>query len=142
VAPKRSWVRDPGSGGMDIPAQAQARIRKRILDYANAEYAGRFESIDVRFKGKFCYIDAYLDAPEPYHALLDATGETVEQYLQRMKTTPTHMVRLRYYGDEERWGLAFFAYGSEKYELTMFQSGDWYGTIEEAFDIGSVYLQG
>jgi hypothetical protein len=41
---------------------------------------------------------------------------------------------LRYFGDEDRWAFAFFAYSSEKYELSMLPSGDFYGKPEEAFD--------
>ena len=142
MAGGRGYGFNPNSRGVAIPDALHSKIRKRILEYAAAEYADRFDSIDVRFKSQFCYIDAYLEPPEPYRGLLDATGETVEQYVERMKTTPTHLVRLRYFGDLESWGLAFFAYSSDKYELSMYPSGEWTGTIEEAFDVGAVYLSG
>jgi len=58
-----------------------------------------------------------------------------------VRNTPEHLCRLRYFGDEERWGFAFYAYSSEKYELAMFPSGDLYGTPEEAFETAAgVYL--
>jgi len=31
-------------------------------------------------------------------------------------------------------------YSNEKYTPYMFPNGDWLGTVEEAFDIGAVYL--
>ena len=38
-----------------------------------------------------------------------------------MRATPVHLCRLRYFGDEQRWGFGFFAYSSEKYELRYFR---------------------
>jgi len=58
-----------------------------------------------------------------------------------MRNTPTHLCRLRYFGDMEKWGFAFYTYSNEKYELSVFMSGDFYGTIEDAFEISAnVYL--
>jgi hypothetical protein len=37
-------------------------------------------------------------------------------------------------------GLAFYAYSSERYELSVYRSGDFFGSVEEAFDIGAMYL--
>ena len=38
--------------------------------------------------------------------------------------------------------LGFFKYSDEKYELCMFESGEFYGTPEEAFEIvARVYLE-
>ena len=45
--------------------------------------------------------------------------------------TPTHLCRLRYYGDEE-WGLAFYSYAHDKYETSVFPNGDFFGTAEDA----------
>ncbi len=54
-----------------------------------------------------------------------------------------HLWRLRYFGDEEAWGLAFYTYSNERYELCAFpSSGSFFGTVEETFDIGAVYLHG
>jgi Tol biopolymer transport system component len=67
--------------------------------------------------------------------------ESREEYLERLRNTPTHLCRLRYFGDEERWGFAFYTYSNEKYELSVFPSGDFFGTPEEAFDTAAgVYL--
>ena len=59
----RSWVYDPHSGGMPIPQAVRARIRGRIIAHAAKNYAGKYDRIDVRFRGRFCYVDAYT---EPY----------------------------------------------------------------------------
>ena len=136
----RKWVYDPHSGGVPIPEAVQASIRSRILDHAEKNYAGRYNRIDVRFRGKFCYVDAYT---EPYVSedfdpkLFD---ECREEHVERLRNTPTHLCRLRYFGDENRWSMAFYTYSHEKYEPCFFNNGSWHGTPEEAFDTSAVYL--
>jgi hypothetical protein len=115
------WYFHPHTGGKKIPPLVQERIRRRILTYAEAKYRGRYTRLDIRFRGALCYIDAYIDPGDPY---------------------PTHLCRIRYFGDDNRWSLAFYTYSHEKYEPCVFMNGDWMGTPEEAFDVGAVYLQG
>jgi len=38
--------------------------------------------------------------------------------------------------------MAFYTYSNERYEPCAFENGSFYGTVEEAFEIGAVYLQG
>ncbi|MDI6783658.1 MAG: hypothetical protein QME64_06120 [bacterium] len=135
------WMRDPLSGGVKIPKDVQERTGKRIEEYAAKNYAGRYTRLDIRFKGVFCYIDAYQEPDEPAKSLLKITGETREEYLRRLSETPTHLCRLRYFGDvDEKWSLAFYTYSNEKYEPCIFANGSFYGTPEEGFDIGAIYL--
>jgi hypothetical protein len=43
---------------------------------------------------------------------------------------------------EHRWGFGFFAYSSEKYELSIFPSGDFRGMPEDAFEVSAnLYLR-
>ncbi|MBI3696305.1 MAG: hypothetical protein HY238_15895 [Acidobacteria bacterium] len=114
----RMWVYNPHSGGKKAPPAVQERIRRRILKHAAKHYAGKYDRIDVRFRGALCYVDAYVES-SPY---------------------PLHLVRLRYNGNEDSMSVAFYTYSHEKYEPTFFLHGD-HGTPEEAFDIGAVYLQ-
>ena len=58
--------------------------------------------------------------------------EETEKYPERLGTTPTHLCRLRYFGDEEGWGFAFYAYSNERYELSIFPTGEFFGPPEEA----------
>ena len=68
------------------------------------------------------------------------TPETREEFLERLRNTPVHLCRLRYFGDD-RWGFAFFTYSNQKYELAMYPSGQFSGTPEEAFITSAmVYL--
>jgi hypothetical protein len=136
---KKIWVMDPHSGGKKIPEAEKPVIQRRILAYAEEHYAGKFRSIDIRFKGAFCYIDAY---EEPYVDPKQAftnTGETPEQYIERLRSIPTHLCRLRYFG-LERWNVAFYTYSHEQYERSFFNTGKWIGTLEEGFEVGAIYL--
>jgi hypothetical protein len=134
------WVYDPHSGGEPIPKAVQARIIDRIQAHAKNHYAGRYNRIAVRFHGKFCYIDAYTEpyVPDDYDPKL--FGESREEHIERLRNTPTHLCRLRYLGDENRWSMAFYTYSHEKYEPCFFDNGTWHGTPEEAFDTSAVYL--
>jgi hypothetical protein len=96
---------------------------------------------DLRFKSQFCYIDAYTEPyiHEPYNVELFGPKE---EYLERLRNTPTHLVRLRFLGNMEAWSVAFFKYSDMKYEPCLFDNGEWTGTLEQTFDIGAVYLEG
>lgn len=131
---RKTWVFDPDTGGVNIPPAVRTRTEARIRRFAEEHFAGKYTRLEIRFRGQFCYIDAYTEPelrpgwpPEDWH-------ESREEYVERLRNTPTHLCRLRFFGDEERWGFAFFAYSGEKYELSVFPSGEFFGTPEEAFD--------
>lgn len=73
--------------------------------------------------------------------MLRTLGETREQYLARLRNAPLHLCRLRYFGNEDAWSMAFYAYSSERYEPCTFHNGSFQGTPEEAFDVAAVYLE-
>ena len=133
------WVFDPGSGGVNIPERKRREVKQRIEQFAAENYAGQYERLDVRFRGKFCYIDAYT---EPFVAEgwpPEDWPETREEMIERLRNTPTHLCRLRYLGGDE-WGFAFYTYSNESYELSVFPSGKFSGTPEEAFTASAMYL--
>jgi hypothetical protein len=113
------WVYNPHVGGTKIPPKLHARVRARIVAYAAKKYAGKYDRLAVRFHGALCYIDAYREG----------------------STFPVHLVRLRYFGSEDRWTLAFYTYSHERYEPCSFPDGSFHGTPEDALDVGSVYLE-
>jgi hypothetical protein len=121
MARKRGWVFDPDSGGVRIPQPVQRRTEQRIRRYAEEHFAGRYARLEICFHGQFCYIDTYTE-PEPLGPNWPPQDwpETAEE-------------RLRYLGDEEGWGVAFFAYSSERYELSVFPSEEFLGAPEDAF---------
>ena len=136
----RMWVYDPHSGGAKIPSAVRQRTEQRIRAYADAHYAGTFARLDIRFRGALCYIDAYTEPAEPSRELLRTLGETLEQFLERRQNVPLHLCRLRYFGNEERWTMAFYTYSHERYEPCIFDTGQDHGTPEEAFETAAVYL--
>jgi hypothetical protein len=137
--PRGTWVRDPDAGGVKIPDDVKVRTTARIERYAEKHFKGRYLRLGIRFRGQFCYVDAFTD-PGPNVFVLP--GESKKEKRERLKNTPTKLCRLRYFGKEDAWSMGFFRYSNEKYELCMFESGDFWGTPEEAFEIAAgVYLE-
>jgi hypothetical protein len=130
------WVRNPHAGGVKIPDALQRETERRLLTHAANTYAGRYARLGIWFRGPFCYVDAYQEPPAKLRA---PPGESVEQFRERLRETPTHLCRLRHCG-QNQWSVAFFTYSHEKYEPTMFHSGGFHGTPEEGLDIGAIYL--
>ena len=61
---RKQWVFDPNRGGVKLKAAVKQRLEARIGRYAEAHLAGRYRRLDIRFRGQFCYVDAYTE-PEP-----------------------------------------------------------------------------
>ena len=139
--PRGQWVRSPKASGQKIPQVVQAHTEQRLLQYAEAHLAGRYTRMEIRFRGAFCYVDAYEEPKIPDDLPPKEWGETREEMLERLRATPLHLCRLRYFGDENRWGFAFYTYSNERYELCVFPDGDFYGTPEDALEASSIYLQ-
>jgi len=134
MAARKHWVFSPARGGARVPEAVQRQVEARLQRYASQSFAGGYTQLAIRFHGQFCYIDAYTEPalPGPGWPPTD-WPETREEYLARLRNTPVHLCRLRYFGDEERWGFAFYTYSSERYELSVFPSGEFFGPPEEAF---------
>lgn len=134
----RGWVFDPHSGGSKIPPIVQMETKRRIEAYAAQHYAGKYIRLDIRFRGQFCYIDAYKE-PSVSNGYAPS-GFTPEEYIERLRNTPIHLCRLRYFKVQNQWSLAFFTYSHEKYEPCVFDSGSFLGTPEEGFATSALYL--
>ena len=139
---RKTWVYNPHVGGRSIPQGIRERTRNRIVAHAEKHYAGRYIRIDVRFRGALCYIDAYMEPHVPRRFDTKLYGESRQEHIERLRNIPTYLCRLRYFGDEDRWSMAFFTYSHEKYEPCIFDTGHDHGTPEEAFDTAAVYLAG
>jgi hypothetical protein len=140
--PHGQWSFNPDYGGQKIPERVRQRTEERLRRYAEQHLAGRYTRLDIRFRGQFCYIDAYQE-PEVMPGWPPPDWpETREEMTERLRNAPTHLCRLRYFGDENKWGFAFYTYSNEKYELSIFPNGDFFGTPEEAFTTSAeVYLR-
>ena len=124
---------DPHSGGQEIPDSVKVRIKQRIIKYAEAKLSGRYTTLDIRFHDKFCYVDAYVE-PQVIEEWPAGFPESKEEHIDRMRKTPVHLGQLRYFGDEELWGLAFYSYADNKYVTTAFPDGKFFGTPELAVE--------
>ena len=139
--PGKMWMFRPNAGGKKIPDLVKFSTEQRIRRYAEEHFGGRYTRLEVHFRGQFCYIDAYTE-PEALDKGWPPADwpETREQYLERLRNTPMHLCRLRYFGDDG-WGFAFFSYANNQYELSIFPSGDFFGAPEEAFHVSAqMYL--
>jgi hypothetical protein len=133
------WVYNPHTGGKSIPPAVRARTERRIVDYADKHYAGKFTRIDVRFRGALCYIDAYTE-PDVPRGSRPPRGETRDHWLDRRRNTSLHLCRIRYFGDEDSWSFAWYTYAHEKYEPGFLISGEDHCTPEEAFATAAQFL--
>src|SRR5215204_2720654 len=143
MASRGQWGFAPDSGGVKISDSVKHRTEARLRRYAEEHFAGHYTRLDIRFRGQFCYVDAYQE-PEPLTPNWPPADwpETREEYQERLRNTPTHLCRLRYFGNEEGWGFAFYTYSHERYELSIFPDGDFLGTPEDAFQASAAaYLQ-
>jgi len=135
------WFFNPDSGGVKIPDVVKSRIEFRIRKCAEENFSGKYTRLDIRFRGQFCYIDAYTE-PELAPGWPPADwAETREVYIERMRNIPTHLCRLRFFHDEDKWGFAFYSYANEKYEMSVFPDGEFTGKPEDAFQVSAeLYL--
>lgn len=126
------WAFNPHAGGKKIPDGIKLETQARIEAHAAEHFAGLYRRIDVRFRGQFCYIDAFVDD--------DVSPGMDPVQAERIRNTPMQLCRIRFFG-EDRWSLAFFKYSDMKYEPCFFDTGEWIGTPEQALDVGGVYLR-
>ncbi|MDY0220433.1 MAG: hypothetical protein RBR67_04800 [Desulfobacterium sp.] len=124
---------DPDKGGVKIPDTVKSRIKQRIIKYAETKFAGRYTRLDIRFHDDFCYVDAYTE-PNIIEEWPAGFPETREEHIERMRKTPLYLCRLRYFGDEEQWGIAFYSYADNEYETSIFPDGSSFGTPELAVE--------
>lgn len=141
MARSKVWTWNPGTGGVIIPEPVKKDVKRRIEAVAETEFKGMYTRLDITFRGKFCYVDAFAEPdvsdgwpPAGWH-------ETKEAYIERLRNTPTHLCRLRYFGRDE-WGFGFYTYSHEKYELSVYPDGNFIGKPEVAFyTAASAYLR-
>jgi hypothetical protein len=93
-----------------IPESTKTSLHQRLLTHARQRWPA-LADIDVRFRGRFGYINGEL-----------ATGEPVQR------------CRLRYAGSASLWGFAVYLASRDGYEDSVLPSGRPIGTPQEALD--------
>ena len=140
MSPQKRWVFDPNAGGIKIPDSLKYEVEKRITSIAEKHFKGKYTRLDIRFKAQFCYIDAYQEPEISNDWPPEDWSETREEYIERLRNTPVHLCRLRYFS-KDRWGFAFYTYSHNKYELSVYPDGEFFGKPEDAFLASAIYLQ-
>jgi hypothetical protein len=70
----KRWVFSPHSGGKTIPGAVHERIRKRVLDRVAKYGEVGFGRVEVSFRGRFCYVDAFQEPANPHTGGPDTSG--------------------------------------------------------------------
>jgi hypothetical protein len=59
LSARGQWGYDPNAGGKKIPETVKRDTENRIYRAAEEQFKGRYDRLEIRFRGQFCYIDAY-----------------------------------------------------------------------------------
>jgi hypothetical protein len=132
MSARRMWVFSPNSGGKKIPDLVRIDVEKRINDVAEQQLKGKFVRLELSFKGRFCYIDAFTEPDVDENWNEEIMQKTRVEHIERLQNTPLHLCRLRYF-DKDKWGFAWYNYSIEKYELATYPDGEFFGKPEDAF---------
>ena len=111
------WYYDPHSGGVKIPPKIYDKLRSIVHAYEESRPWYPQYSLQLRFRGQFCYVDGCEDGKNPFP-----------------------LGRLRHFKEND-WSLAFYTYSNERYEPCYLRNGKFNGTIEEAIEVCELYLQ-
>jgi hypothetical protein len=114
-----AWVLDPHHGGQKVPPAIQKRTREQGMRHAAKILPGKEPWLRIRFQGPFGYLEAQVPGERGLRPLC----------------------RLRYFQGRDEWSLAFYTYSHERYEPCVFGSGKWFGTPQQALDIGAMYIK-
>ncbi len=129
------YLYDAHQGGVMISDAISRRIEDLVRRFTGDRFPGRFRDVGVWFRGQFCYVDVYRDpGPNPSGWSPEDSDETREQFRDRLSETPIHLLRLRYFGNPDRWSFAIFNDITEEYEPATFPSGEAAGRPEDALD--------
>ncbi len=132
-------LRSPHRGGVKIPPLVQEQTRQRLQAYAQKHYSDKFLRLEIRFRCPCCYIDAYREPVVPKGWPPKSVRINRQKYFERLRNSPIHLCRLRYFS-EDCWSLAFYTYSNEKYMPSVFRNDSFFGTPEEGFDMGAMFL--
>lgn len=119
-------------GPREIPENVRRALKERLERHAARKWKGLYREIIVRFRRNFAYVD-----------VLEAVADMKGEKHRESEAIPTHLCRMRYLGDINKWEFAFYKYSDERYEPCYLPSGSFTGTPEMCFDCAAVvYLRG
>jgi hypothetical protein len=104
------FSRKPSRSGGAIPDSTKISLGQKLRQRQRERWP-QLREVQVRFRGRFAYVDG-----------VAADGEVWP------------LCRLRYGGYASLWGFAFYAGSSGSYEDSVLPSGAFAGTPEEAID--------
>lgn len=110
------WCINPQGGGIKIPPNIYETILEQVRIHSSKRAWYPQYEIRLRFKNVFCYLDAVKEGKEVFP-----------------------IGRMRYFAID-KWSLAFYTYSNERYQPCIMMNGEWFGTIGQAIDTCSVYL--
>ena len=118
-----------------IPEYARQDLEDRLETHARTAWSKRCARVNVRFRGKYAYVEVFDSDP---WIMPGSTKEEQEQVRQ----TPVKMCRLGWTGDMESWELAFHKYSDGQYEPSIHFDGSGISSPEACFDCAAqVYLR-
>jgi hypothetical protein len=134
MPPQKQWTFNSNVGGIKIPEVVKCGVIRRITETAEKHFKDKHARLKIYFKNQFCYIDVFTEPKVTKNWPPKDWPESREEYINRIRNTPTHLCRLRYFGfGEDRWGYAFYTYSNEKYEICVYPNGEFFGKPEDAF---------
>ncbi len=131
MPPQKQWTFNPNVGGIKIPEAVKHEVIRCVTETAEKHFKDKHTRLKIYFKNQFCYIDMFTEPKVSKNWPPKDWPESWEEYINRIRNTPTHLCRLRYFG-EDRGGYAFYTYSNEKYEL-CYPNGEFFGKPEDAF---------
>ena len=118
-----------------IPGYARHALKKRLETHARTAWKERCAGVDIRFRGKYAYVDVF--DREPWFM----PGSTRDEK-EEIRQTPVKMCRLGWTGDLELWELAFHRYSDGRYQPSINFDGLGISAPETCFDCAAqVYLR-
>jgi hypothetical protein len=98
MPPQKQWTFNSNVGGIKIPEVVKCGVIRRITETAEKHFKDKHARLKIYFKNQFCYIDVFTEPKVTKNWPPKDWPESREEYINRIRNTPTHLCRLRYFG--------------------------------------------
>ena len=82
----------------------------------------KYSRLDIKFRGALCYIDTYQEPYVPEGDLPEWLGVNREEYIERLRNTPTYLCRIRHF-DTIAGALPFVPTATKNIRLMSYPMG-------------------